>query len=228
VQNCAQVFKFAILTSRAEINVAENIKGFLPAVKEKHHAAIIEPKKVGSLLNAIDNASGTIATRCAIRFMPLVFVRSLELRRAEWKDIDFKRAEWSLHITKTDTPHIVPLSKQAIKVLKEIQPITGSGQYIFASEISKSGYLSENTMLRLLRELGISKEEMSIHGFRAMARTILHERLNVDPVIIEHQLAHKVPDALGRAYNRTQFLEQRKKMMQTWADYLDDLKNKGR
>ena len=224
VQNCAQVFKFAILTSRAEINVAENIKGFLPAVKEKHHAAIIEPKKVGSLLNAIDNASGTIATRCAIRLMPLVFVRSLELRRAEWKDIDFNRAEWSLHITKTDTPHIVPLSKQAIKILKEIQPITGSGQYIFASEISKSGYLSENTMLRLLREMGISKEEMSIHGFRAMARTILHERLNVDPVIIEHQLAHKVPDALGRAYNRTQFIEQRKKMMQTWANYLDKVK----
>jgi len=224
LQNCAQIFKYAIITERAEINVAQNIKGFLPPAKENHLAAIIEPAKVAPLLRMIDSYKGYPSTSCALKLMPLVFVRTEDMRTAKWKDIDFKSAEWKFVVGKSSEPFIVPLSKQAIAILKEIHPYTSDKMYVFASDASKSGYISENAMLGALRRLGVTKEEMSVHGFRAMARTILHEHIGIDPYAIEHQLAHRVPDALGAAYNRTKFLDQRKKMMQVWADYLDELR----
>lgn len=225
LQNCVQVFKYAILTQRAESNPAEKANGYLPPFRSIPRAAITDPKKVGALLRMIDDYKGSSPiTKLAIQLMALVFVRSLELRSARWKDIDFERAEWRLIVTKTNTELIVPLSKQAIKILKELHYLTGEKEFVFASEVSKHDFISDNTLLGVLRALGIPKDEMSIHGFRAMARTLIHERLEIDPNIIEHQLAHRVPDALGEAYNRTKFLEQRKRMMQQYADYLDKIK----
>jgi integrase len=226
LQNCAQIFKYAILTQRAEDNPAEKASGYLPPFKSTPRAAITDPKKVGALLRMIDDYKGSSPiTKLAIQLMALVFVRSLELRSARWKDINFERNEWRLIVTKTNTELIVPLSKQAIKILKEVHYLTGDKEFVFASEVSKHDFISDNTLLGVLRALGIPKDEMSIHGFRAMARTLIHERLEIDPNIIEHQLAHRVPDALGEAYNRTKFLEQRKRMMQQYADYLDKIKS---
>jgi integrase len=154
-----------------------------------------------------------------------VFVRPSELRKARWADIDLETGEWRYLVTKTKTEHIVPLSTQAIDLLKTIKPLSGSGEYVFQGGHNPDKAMSEAAINAALRRMGYdTKTEITGHGFRAMARTILHERLNIDPHIIEHQLAHKVPDALGAAYNRTKFLDQRKLMMQQWADYLDELK----
>jgi integrase len=154
----------------------------------------------------------------------LVFVRPGELRKAEWKDIDLDKAEWRFIVTKTGTHHIVPLSLQAVQTLQELYPLTGDGRYVFPSIRTSERPMSDNTILAAMRRMGIGKEEMSGHGFRAMARTILDEVLGVRPDFIEHQLAHAVRDPNGRAYNRTAHLPERKKMMQQWADYLDKLK----
>ncbi len=154
----------------------------------------------------------------------MVFVRPGELRNAEWEHIDFDNAEWRYIVTKTKTLHIVPLSRQAIEILQDIQPLTGNGRYVFPGARSKDRPMSDNAILAAMRRMGISKEEMSGHGFRAMARTILDEVLGVRPDFIEHQLAHAVRDPNGRAYNRTAHLPERKKMMQDWSDYLDKLK----
>ena len=161
-----------------------------------------------------------------MRLAPLVFVRPGELRAAKWVDIDFEKAEWRYKVTKTKTDHIVPLSTQAIAILKELKPLTGNGMYVFPSARSTLRPMSDNAILVAMRRLGIEKHEMTGHGFRAMARTILDEVLGVRPDYIEHQLAHAVRDPNGRAYNRTAHLGERKKMMQQWADYLDGLKNK--
>lgn len=224
LQACAQIYRYAIITERAEVNIAENLKGFLPPTIVKHRAAITDPEKVGELLRKMDKNKSYPSGACAFKLMPLVFVRTDDMRTAQWENIDFKRAEWKFNVSKGDEPFIVPLSNQAIEILKEIKQYTGDGKYIFASDRSKTGYISQNTMLDALRAVGVSKDEMCIHGFRAMARTVLHERLDIDPYALEHQLAHKVPDILGSAYNRTKFLEQRKKAMQVWADYLDELR----
>jgi integrase len=160
-----------------------------------------------------------------MRLAPLVFVRPSELRKAKWADIDLDIGEWRYLVTKTKTEHIVPLSTQAVDLLKTIKPLSGSGEYVFQGGHNPDKAMSEAAINAALRRMGYdTKTEITGHGFRAMARTILHERLNIDPHIIEHQLAHKVPDALGAAYNRTKFLDQRKLMMQQWADYLDELK----
>lgn len=156
---------------------------------------------------------------------PLLFVRPGELRHALWSDIDFEKAEWRYVVTKTNTPHIVPLSTQALSILQEIYPLTGSGQYVFPSARSNHRPMSDNAILAALRRLGINKEEATGHGFRATARTLLDEVLKVRPDFIEQQLAHAVRDPNGRAYNRTAYLPERKKMMQDWADYLDLLVN---
>jgi integrase len=153
-----------------------------------------------------------------------VFVRPGELRQARWADIDFDAAEWRYTITKTKTQHIVPLAKQVVAILKELHPLTGDGTYVFPSPRTGERPMSDNAILAALRRLGIPKDEMTGHGFRAMARTILDEVLGVRPDLIEHQLAHAVRDPNGRAYNRTAHLPERKKMMQQWADYLDELK----
>ena len=164
--------------------------------------------------------------RCALRLAPLVFVRPGELRHARWSDIDLETAEWRYTVTKTSTPHIVPLSRQAVAILRELHPLTGQGRYVFPSARTPKGDrpMSNNATLAALRRMGIGKEEMTGHGFRAMARTILDEVLGFRPDIIEHQLAHAVRDPNGRAYNRTAFLPERRRMMQEWADYLDRLK----
>jgi len=157
---------------------------------------------------------------------PLVFVRPGELRQAQWEDIDLDNAEWRYTVSKTKTQHIVPLSTQAIEILQELHPLTGHGRYVFPSARNPKGDrpMSDNAVLSAMRRMGINKDEMSGHGFRAMARTILDEVLGFRPDYIEHQLAHVVRDPNGRAYNRTAHLPERKKMMQEWADYLDKLK----
>ena len=167
---------------------------------------------------------GSLIVKCALQLAPLVFVRPGELRKAEWNDIDLDKAEWRFTITKTNTPHIVPLAKQAIAILEEIKPLTRNGQYVFPSGRSTKRPMSDNAILAAMRRMGIEKDEMTGHGFRAMARTILDEVLGFRPDFIEHQLAHAVRDPNGRAYNRTAHLKERKKMMQEWADYLDKLK----
>ena len=222
--NCGQVFRYAIATGRAERDPSGDLRGALSPVKGRHFASVTEPTQVAEVLKALDSYTGTLTVRCALRLAPLVFVRPGELRQAQWTDIDLDEAEWRYTVTKTDTQHIVPLSRQAVKILREIQPLTGRGRYVFPSARGAARPMSDNAILAAMRRMDITKEEMSGHGFRAMARTILDEVLGIRPDYIEHQLAHAVRDPNGRAYNRTAHLPQRRKMMQQWADYLDELK----
>lgn len=223
--NCGQVFRYAVATGRAERDPSGDLRGALPSVKSRrtHFAAVTEPKQVSALLRAFDGYQGTPTVRAALRLAPLVFVRPGELRKAEWADINLDAAEWRYTVTKTKTPHIVPLATQAVAILRELQPLTGKGRYVFPSPRSNDRPMSDNAVLSALRRMGIGKDEMSGHGFRAMARTILDEVLGFRPDFIEHQLAHAVRDPNGRAYNRTSYLVERRKMMQAWADYLDGL-----
>ena len=226
LQNINQILQLGLITERVDRNVANNLSSLLPAKQVKHFAAITDPKRVGELMRMIDGYQGTVVTLAALKLMPLVFVRSLELRQAKWNDINLEEGMWQFTISKTTTDHAVPLSKQAIVILSDLYPYTKQYEYVFYSEASSSKFLSENTLASALRKLGIPKEEMSVHGFRAMARTLCHERLGIRPEVIEHQLGHKVPDALGQAYNRTRFMDDRMQMMQDWADYLDTLRHK--
>lgn len=223
---CGQVFRYAVATGRSERDPAADLKGALPSPQKKHLAAITEPEKVGGLLRAIDGYEGHFVTKCALRLAPLLFVRPGELRQMEWAEIDLEAAEWNIPAEKMkmELPHLVPLSRQAIEILNEIQPLTGTGKYVFPSPRTPKRPMSNNGVLSALRRMGYEKDEMSGHGFRAMARTILDEVLQIRPDFIEHQLAHAVRDPNGRAYNRTAFLQERREMMQTWADYLDGLK----
>lgn len=224
--NCGQVFRYAVASGRAECDPSGDLRGALPPVKGTHFASVTEPKQVAEVLRALDGYEGTLPVRCALRLAPLVFVRPGELRHAQWADIDLDNAEWRYMVTKTNTQHIVPLSNQAVEILQELKPLTGNGRYVFPSARNPKGDkpMSDNAILAAMRRMGISKDEMSGHGFRAMARTILDEVLGFRPDHIEHQLAHAVRDPNGRAYNRTAHLPERKKMMQGWADYLDKLK----
>lgn len=225
LQTCGQVFRYAIATGRAERNPATDLRGALPPVKQTHLAAITNPEKVGGLLRAMDAYSGSFITKCALRLAPLVFVRPGELRHAEWAEIDLDKAEWSIPAEKMKMrePHLVPLSAQAVAILTELHALTGRGRYVFPSARSPKRPMSNNAVLSALRRMGFDKDEMSGHGFRAMARTILDETLHFRPDYIEHQLAHAVRDPNGRAYNRTAHLAERRKMMQAWADYLQAL-----
>ena len=227
-QNCSQVFRYGIATSRCERDPVPDLKGALPATKAKHLAAFTQPEKIAPLLRAIDDYQGMLATKCALKLAPLVFVRPGELRAAEWSEIDLEKAEWNIPAErmKMRQPLLVPLSTQSINILKEIYALTGTGRYVFPSARSTSRPMSNNAVLAALRRMGFAKEEMSGHGFRAMARTVLDEVLGVRPDFIEHQLGHAVRDPNGRAYNRTAHLVERRKMMQQWADYLDELKTK--
>lgn len=225
LQVTGQIFRYAVQTGRAIRDVTADLRGALPAAKVKHMASLTEPKDVAELLRAMDGFQGTFTVECALKLAPLVFTRPSELRRAKWKDIDLNAAEWRYLVSKTKTEHIVPLSTQAIKILKEIQPVSGRGEFVFQGGHDPKKAMSEAAINSALKRMGYDTQtQITGHGFRAMARTILHERLNVSPEIIEHQLAHSVPDNLGGAYNRTKFLIQRKAMMQQWADYLDELK----
>jgi integrase len=225
LQATSQVFKYAIQKGKALRNPCPDLQGALPSPMVKHMAAFTEPKQIAELLRAIDAFAGTFTVQTALRLSPLVFTRPSELRRAKWADIDLEAKEWRYLVTKTNTMHLVPLSNQAAKLFADMHPHSGHGEYVFQGGNDKSKAMSEAAINAALRRMGYdTKTEITGHGFRAMARTILHERLNIDPHIIEHQLAHSVPDALGSAYNRTKFIDQRKIMMQQWADYLDELK----
>ena len=227
LSNCGQVLRYAVATGRAERDPSGDLRGALQPVKGTHFASVTEPNKVAEVLRSLDGYEGTLSVRCALRIAPLVFVRPGELRHAQWEDIDLDAAEWRYTVSKTDTQHIVPLSRQSLEILGELHPLTGSGRYVFPSARTPKGDkpMSDNAILAAMRSMGISKEVMSGHGFRAMARTILDEVLNFRPDYIEHQLAHAVRDPNGRAYNRTAHLEERRRMMQEWADYLDKLKS---
>ena len=226
LQAIGQVFRYAVQNGKALHDVTADLRGALPSPEVKHMASLTDPKDVAELLRAIDGFKGTFTVESALRLAPLVFTRPSELRRAKWADIDFDAGEWRYRVSKTKTDHIVPLSTQAIKILKELHPVSGHGEFVFMGGHDPKKPMSEAAINASLKRMGYDTQtQITGHGFRAMARTILHERLNIDPYIIEHQLAHSVPDALGAAYNRTKFLEQRKLMMQQWADYLDELKS---
>lgn len=228
-QICSKVFAYGIATGRAERNPADELRGALAPVKQTHLAALTDPTAVAKLLRAIDGYAGGLITRCALRISPLVFVRPGELRTAEWGEFDLDKAEWNIPAAKMKmrVAHLVPLATQAVAILKEVQPLTSRSRYVFPSVRSGERPMSNNTVLAALRTMGYGTDEMTGHGFRAMARTILDEVLGIRPDIIEHQLAHKVKDPLGRAYNRTTHLPERRKMMQQWADYLEQLKTAG-
>lgn len=221
----SRIFRFAIVTGRAERDPCPDLRGALPPVKFNHLAALTNPAEVGELLRAIDGFKGTFVVQCALRLAPLLFVRPGELRKAEWKDFDLEKAEWRYLVTKTNTPHLVPLASQAVSILRELYALTGHRPYLFPGRDPQKP-MSEAAVNAALRRMGYdTKTEITGHGFRAMARTILHEELHIKPEVIEHQLAHKVPDALGTAYNRTKFIKERVAMMQRWADYLEKLKS---
>lgn len=220
---CGQAFRYAVATQRVERDITADLRGALTPAEGGHFAAITDPQKVGPLLRAINGYRGTVVVRTALKLAPLFFVRPGELRRAQWEHFDFDAAEWRYFVTKTKTFHIVPLCRQALAILTELRQITGHGRYVFPCARGGGKPMSDNAILAALRSMGISAEEMSGHGFRAMARTILDEVLEERVDLIEHQLSHAVRDANGRAYNRTAHLRQRREMMQQWADYLDRL-----
>lgn len=226
MQNCGQIIRYAIATGRAERNPVADLRGALASPPERHHAAITDPREIGGLLRAIDAYSGNLVTRCALQLAPLVFVRPGELRQAEWAEIDLEAAEWNIPAErmKMRQPHLVPLSRQAVAILRELEPLTGRRQYVFPGGRSPKRPMSNNAVTAALRRMGFDGDTMTGHGFRAMARTVLDEVLHFRPDYIEHQLAHAVRDPNGRAYNRTAHLAERRKMMQAWADYLDRLR----
>lgn len=218
------VFKYAIATGRTKANPAADLTGALQQPQKRHFASVTDPAGVGGLLRAIYAYQATPVVMAALRLAPLVFVRPGELRTARWNDIDLERAEWRFTASKTGTPHIVPLSTQALAILEDLRPVTQRSEYVFPSLRGAKRPMSENAITVALRTIGFDGATMTGHGFRAMARTILDEVLGFRPDFIEHQLAHAVRDPNGRAYNRTAHLPERKKMMQAWADYLDTLR----
>jgi integrase len=225
LQATSQVFRYAVQTGRALRDPCVDLRGALPAAVVKHMAAFTEPKQIAELLRAIDGFTGSFTVQTALRLSPLVFTRPSELRTAKWADIDLEANEWRYRVSKTNTMHLVPLSTQAAKLFANMHPLSGHGEFVFQGGHDPKKPMSAAAINAALKRMGYdTQQDITAHGFRAMARTILHERLNIDPYIIEHQLAHKVPDALGAAYNRTKFIEQRTAMMQAWADYLDELK----
>jgi integrase len=221
---CGQIFRYAIATGRSENDPSVALKGALPPAIGKHFAAVTDPKGLAELLQRMDGYKGSLIVRAAMAMQPMLFVRPGELRHMKWADVDLEKAEWRYTTPKTDTPHVVPLSTQAMEILKDLQPLTGSGVWVFPGARTNGRPMSENAVLYAMRGLGISKDEMTGHGFRATARTILDEELGFRVDLIEHQLAHAVKDPNGRAYNRTAHLPERKRMMQEWSDYLDKLK----
>lgn len=226
LQTCGQIFRYAVATGRIKYNPCPDLRGALMPVKKDHYAAITEPKELGGLLRAIRGYQGDMITKAALQLTPLVFLRPGELRNAMWAEIDFENALWTIPAQRMKVKnqgHLVPLSRQAIEILRDVERISYNSMYVFPGIRTKKRPISDNTINAALRRMGYSREVMTAHGFRATARTILDEILAVRPDIIEHQLAHAVRDPNGRAYNRTSHLAERKKMMQDWADYLDKL-----
>ncbi|HEY4135795.1 MAG TPA: integrase arm-type DNA-binding domain-containing protein [Alphaproteobacteria bacterium] len=221
----SRVFRYGIRHGVCRSDPARDLIGAIPPAKTKHFAAILEPSKVGEMLRAFDGFRGTFSVQCALKLAPMLFVRIGELRAMEWAHVDLDKAEWRYTVSKTKTDHLVPLSSQAVAILRELHGLTGSGRYVFPGARSPKRPMSESAINAALRRMGFdTKTEITGHGFRAMARTFLHEELDQKPEVIEHQLAHAVPDSLGSAYNRTKFIKERVAMMQLWADHLDRLK----
>lgn len=225
-QMCGQIFRYAVALDLVQRDVTADLRGALAVIPRSHHAALTEPKDVSLLMRAIHGYDGYPVAKAALKLAPLLFVRPGELRAAEWAEIDLDGAEWRIPAErmKMHIEHIVPLSRQAVAILRKLYPATGDGRYVFPSLRTANACMSENTVNAALRGLGYSKEQMTGHGFRAMARTMLDEVLGERVDLIEHQLAHAVKDPNGRAYNRTKHLPARREMMQRWADYLDRLR----
>lgn len=221
----SRVFRYGIKEGHCKADPARDLVDAIPPAQTTHFASITDPEKVGEMLRAFDGFTGTFPVLCALRLAPMLFVRPGELRKAEWTQFDLDKGEWRYFVNKTKTDHLVPLAAQAVAILRELHALTGEGVYVFPGARDRNRPMSEAAINAALRRLGYdTRTEITGHGFRAMARTILHEELEEKPEVIEHQLAHTVPDALGRAYNRTKFIKARRSMMQQWADYLDQLK----
>lgn len=223
---CGRIFRYAVGHGLCERDPSRDIelRDILPSATIKHHATVTNPQEVGALLRAINGFTGALTTRGALRLAPLVFVRPGELRHAEWTEFDFAKAEWRIPAEKMKMgeQHLVPLSRQAVAILREVQPSTGRGRYVFPSERTSARPMSENTVNAALRRMGYTKDEMTGHGFRSMASTLLHE-LGYPPAVIERQLAHGERNKIAAAYNFAEHLPQRRKMMQEWADFLAQL-----
>ncbi|WP_029149179.1 integrase arm-type DNA-binding domain-containing protein [Methylophilus sp. 5] len=225
IQTAGQVFRYAIQKGFATYNPAPDLKGALPPPVVKNMAAMIEPKDFAELLRSIDGYQGTLTVQCALKLAPLLFQRIGELRHMKWADLDFENNEWRYLVTKTKTQHIVPLSRQAVAIIETMRPYSGHGMYVFPGGRTHERPMSENAINAALRNMGYDTQaEITGHGFRAIAQTLGEQELGLDPKHIERQLAHSVANPLGTAYERAQFLKDRKVMMQTWADYLDELK----
>lgn len=231
--SCSQVFRYGVSTGACARNPAADLREALKPVPVRHFAAIVDPKGTTELLRDVAQYRGNPITCAALRLSALLLLRPGELRRIEWEWVDFETATLTLPSSvmkrrkdekANGLPHVVPLAKQAMSILKDLQPLTQHSRFVFPSILTREKCMSENTVRSALRRLGYGNDDMTAHGFRAMARTMLAEQLNVQPEVIEAQLAHAVSDALGRAYNRTQYLAQRRDMMQAWADYLDQLR----
>ncbi|WP_398496232.1 tyrosine-type recombinase/integrase [Variovorax sp.] len=232
LEGSSQVLRYGVATGRCERNAAADLRGALKPVATKHMAAVLEPKQAGELMRSIHGYAGQPATRAALLLSALLFQRPGNIRQMEWAEIDFEAEMWSIPAQKmkrtqhgkvNGRPHLVPLAKQAMDILREIQPLTGHSPYVFPSLTSRTRPMSDNTVRVALRRMGYDNDTMTPHGFRAMARTLLVERANVPPDVIEAQLAHAKSGPLGSAYDRAEFMEQRRRMMTTWADYLDQL-----
>jgi len=225
-QLCGQVFRFAVVSGLADRDVTADLREALATKTTTHYAAVTDPKHLGQLMRSIFDYTGHLYTVAALKLTPLVFLRPGELRTAEWAEFDLDAAEWRIPGSKMKmkVDHIVPLSTQAVEILRGIQPVTGHGRYVFPSLRTGERPMSENTINAALRGMGYAKEVHSAHGFRATARTIMDEVMGERVELIEHQLSHAVKDTNGRAYNRTAHLPARREMMQRWSDYLDKLR----
>ena len=225
LQNCGQVFRYAVASGHADRDISGDLRGAIPPSKEKHHASVTDPKDVAALLRTIETYQGSFVTMCALRMAPMLFVRPGELRHAEWSEIDLDKAEWRIPAAKMKMreQHIVPLCRQAVAILYELHPLTGAGKYVFPSVRTSARPMSENTVNAALRRLGYAKDEMTGHGFRSMASTMLNE-MGWNRDAIERQLAHAERNSIRAAYNFAEFLPERRRMMQAWADHLDALK----
>jgi integrase len=232
-----QVFRYGIATGRCERNPSPDLHGALVPVEVKHMAAVLEPKKAGELMRAIAGYAGQPVTRAALELSALLFQRPGNIRQMRWADVDLKAKTWTIPAADmkrtrkaklNGRPHLVPLAPQAVALLEDLKPLTGHGAYVFPSLLTGERPMSDNTMRTALRRMGYTNEEMTPHGFRAMARTIMVEKLNMSPDVIEAQLAHGKSGPLGAAYDRAEFMDQRRKMMVTWADYLEALRAGGK
>jgi integrase len=228
---CGMVFRYAIATGRAERDPSLDLRGALTAPKVVHRAAIVDPAEIGALLRAIEDYDGLALTKEALKLAPLVFVRPGELRKAEWAEFDLEHAEWRIPAAKMKMRrlHRVPLSKQALAIIRDLQAFSRGGRWLFPSVLSISRPMSENTLNAALRRLGYSKAHMTAHGFKGMASTRLNEMGCWNSDAIERQLAHQESDDVRRAYmHAAEYWPERVKMMQAWADYLDELRDAGK